>query len=362
VSSLRASGPHRALVPAPRGVPAIEATRHASRRAAMGPAPLLSCTQRPAIPAGPQGAVQSLGLAPLPSAPGRRGRRRAAARSGPAGPRPSRAQQPASAAARVLATSGRTRHPTRGAFKPAPCSCAVHRPAPAAGAQLGARSPRVCSPRSAPLIVQSSGLLPLPFQRNSARTVLGSAPISIAAASSRGRASPRGRSRTRRLDAWQRHAVLGSAPPKRCSPRVCSPNRAVLGSAPQTVQSSGLLPKPCSPRVCSPWRGPREGPVARGPREGPSRNSEALDSAHVRREVVVRGRRRSATRPRSISRRRRASARAGACTARLWRVCFRCGTQADILCAIIRARGRPSVRLAKPSLLHVLKRLVTCVL
>ena len=59
---------------------------------------------------------------------------------------------------------------------------------------------------------------------------------------------------------------------------------------------------------------------------------------------------------------RRASARAGACTARLWRVCFRCGTQADILCAIIRARGRPSVRLAKPFLLHVLKRLVTCVL
>ena len=108
---------------------------------------------------------------------------RTAARSGALGPR-ARAhfvrgnrQALPRESSRPAAEQG---NPTRGAFKPAPCSCAVHRPAPAAGAQLGARSARVCSANravlgSAPLIVQSSGLLP--FQRNSARTVLGSAPI-----------------------------------------------------------------------------------------------------------------------------------------------------------------------------------------
>ena len=156
------------------------------------------------------------------------------------------------------------------------------------------------------------------------------------------------------------HAARGARRPSRL--RKAQPRRRALRRPPARRHLECLVPAhlPTAGRWVEPSNTDPIGGFERGGwRE---RNSEALDSAHVRREVVVRGRRRSATRPRSISRRRRASARAGACTARLWRVCFRCGTQADILCAIIRARGRPSVRLAKPCLLHVLKRLVTCVL
>lgn len=137
-------------------------TRHPVRRAALGPAPPLSSAQRPVIPADPQGTVQSSGLLPStvgarPTRPARMSAVRAVLEPAPHSTHLSRSgrnhgrasprdRQPRKAARRVAC---------RAVLGSAPFSYAVHQPATAADAHLGARSPRVCS-HSHPFAQRSS--------------------------------------------------------------------------------------------------------------------------------------------------------------------------------------------------------------